>query len=670
MRAWWMVLLLVPLVQSVPLLAIVEEVSVEDDTGDATINGVPADHLDITHATVRTNHTHLFAELGLVDAATARDSTVGIFAGTPYYWISFSFQQEEYDLMWVPQAWANPEAGEVDDDTEVRLLRQDPDGWTAVHQGPAAVVDEDSVLTAVIPIEAIVTSIGFNPGPGEQITILSATSAFQGSGQDPHDPAPPDSPTGTLQETVQGGDDVAFPPESHIDIAGDVSDLLAIGTARPIRFSNGEATTYHWPVLITNRAVETVHLATTVEASDDLTVHVPSAVTVAAGDVAAIDVYATAPFVHTHGGNRSVSVQLEGGGHHGEIDLEIRYLEVPQPSGHHRAGHLHGRNTGEGVSGTTWMDTLPAHEETHDELNMMPSVCLRDQLSSEGLALSFPLRPALRIGVDARIDEPLRLTGTFTTTTPRPSGMLVAEFYVYDAVEGDPAPRVEPDRPNAVTLDLPSAIGRDVVPLDLELPVPEVLDFLPPDARVNIGVLMGFCTDEPFAVGSARYMAEVVADTPPTLSGLEVLFPFDDYHDPIPIDVGRGLAIEVDDPVRHAAPGTTVLWSVRTSGEGALGVRLLGLHGEDATVHGTGFQAGDEIPVSMVVPEEDVEVIVEVHALDDPTLRAAVRLVVDTDREAEGDDASLVEGLRPKESPGLPWLVLVAAGVLLARRRR
>lgn len=669
--------LLTPGAMSIPL-GFVQEVSVEDATGDAHINGIPAEYLDITDVRITTNLTHLHAEMGVLDAQTARDSGQGGGFSQPFYWVTLEFQGEEFDLVWETD-WGAAGSAQIDR-TMFQLFRRDADGWSLIAEALAEVDLNNDRLRGGLPLNAIQATKGFSPGPGESLSFLRAASYFDPA-QDPHDPFGQSHPLAATKGMVEGTDEVEFPEDSVIIVDGDASEGLALGTSRPIRFSNGEATTYHWPVLVSNRGASQMELVVSTKATGDFTVHAPQTILVAADSQVVVDVFATAPFAHEHGAVREVLVSVDGGGNHAKLPLVVKYLDVPQPAGHHDTVFFH-TSGADGGAAFNWFDTRREPEQSTEPESPLGSVtCFDGSTQTDGRGVAFPLFPELVIGVDARIDEPAIMTGTFTNHIPHAEGEFFARFYTYDTVTENPySTPFNPASKDSVSMVLPATTASSSTDFAFALPVPEILDRLEPGAQQNLAIQVGFCDGRPPSSDFGPHAAEREAGLRMRISDVSVVLPFDEYHDEIPIDVGRGITVDVGQAKRTAAPGAVVLWNIHTDGEatGELGINTLGLHSELLQIHGERFHVSDTIPVSITVPENQgdmLEAIVEVYLVDEPQRRAALRLVVDIDETSTNDDRRLVEDLQPQvESPGPPVLAvlvaLVAVAFILRQRRQ
>ncbi len=649
-------LLAVPIVPASPTLTLlVDRVQVDDPRGDGQIHGVPAEHVDITHALVALENQTLSAELGLANAGLARDAAETM-VGRVWYWIELEYRGERFDLGW--DAFGFRFEDEDENQLDAFLMHQDGEAWAEIYRIETDVDRQRSVFPAAIPLEALVTRDGFTPGPGERVEVLAAR-AYTNNLHKPWDPPIPDT-----DGIGQGGDDAEFPEGSWVDVAGDVSDGLAIGTVQPVRFSNGEATTYHWPVSVLSRGGP-MDAIIRVEADEEVSIHAPATIQLGEAPIE-FDVYATTPFAHAHGGGRELLVHVEGNGLSATLPLEIRYLTIPQPAGHHDTLYLHGYDRGRGYNAEHWMNTLDEDKSGFRSFKMEGvGHCVDAGARYGALVTDYVLRPALRIGLDGHIADPATFQGTFETSAHHSDITLAFDLQLYDPL-ADRQGEIDLAGAHVATLPI-TAQGAARHTIDVEIPMRPELDRVPPgqdNLRLRIAVCQTGTPVETF--GSATPIVNE-----PILHEASLKLPLNEYRDIIPFEAGSGLNATLDISRRAAAPGTPVLWTIETEGAGEpVEVRVFGVHA-DTIRPIPAARLGEPIHVIMDVPDVagPAEAIIELSMPGDALANAAFRLVVDIDPDAGPGDAAAISALEPqtKGSPGLPVLV-VLAGVLLARR--
>lgn len=653
-----------------------QPVTFEDPAGDATIRGtVPMQGLDLLGGEISLAGGNLTVLLRLDNAAFMQDAAAPSVFGGWEYWVELAYRADVFHIVMEPGLGAFPDdsnPGTTIDTSVAHLYRRDEarsPPWLKLYEGSASIDREASTIAADLALDSLVAVDGFHPGPGEPVQVMSAASFFDEGLGSPHD-FPRDGaiiPLGTLS----GGDSAALPADAFVALPIQGTLGLSLSTPQPVRFSNGEATTYHWPISVTNRLDERIEAVVSVEGSDDLTLRSPELLLLEAGEERVMDVFATAPFQHDHGGQRSLTVTVTAGGQSSAMDLTIQYLDVAQPAGHHPTVFLHTKNIGGGSYGSVWMDTLPETDRPHDaRMELRPTACLEDGEPRDGQGLFHALEPGLLIGVDARMDETAHLTGSMEVPAFG-GGVLAARLVVYDPVSYNPDRQVIDEL--AVQVPVGPIAQATTIPLDLDLPLPPELDLLPPTSGLNLALQVGLCAEQ--TLGTVAVPHEAL--TPFIPHGASLTLPLDEYHDVLPVEADHGVVLTVAEPRRRGAPGTTILWEVTVQGDASgYDAELFGVAAADAVLHARHPGAGEVIPVSLVVPDardgDVLELILAVSAVDDPTRSAVLRLTAIVDSSHEGDDQARLAGLEdgratPFAVPGLLVLALLAAA--MARRR-
>lgn len=125
--------------------------------------------------------------------------------------------------------------------------------------------------------------------------------------------------------------------------------LAQDGTVRlhspaPVRWSNGEATTFVYEVIAANdgNEAETLTFQISEVPAGWLVADVPS-VQLQPGEERAIPLPVKVPFAHDHGGDPRFQVEAYGKNGVGRIELGVHYPAIPQPTGHHSQVHIHTR---------------------------------------------------------------------------------------------------------------------------------------------------------------------------------------------------------------------------------------------------------------------------------------------------------------------------------------
>jgi hypothetical protein len=539
---------------------------------------------------------------------------------------------------------------------------------------------------ATIQWSAVETTDGFTPKPGEPIQLVGAHSFYSPYVATPHNQFV--DPTGTVRTIPAAQDDAAFPDGTFFSVPGSVGDL-SLTTQLAVRYSNGEATTIHWPVEVANHGAQDREVHLQMDALQGADARYAENVHVPAGENRTISVYVTLPFAHQHGTERHFPLTAStDAGDRTTLQLAVDYPLVPQPSGHHPDLYVHGHSddvAGVKIIGSPSMNALEDDPQNnvdriYGQLGSCPGAATTPLGGSEdaGLEWLVPLDPALRIGLDGRVPAKATLDAAFIGRAAMPAGKAYAELLLESETRNafalfDNATRLG-------TAAIPQTPGPVMVPFHVDVPMPPQLDLVPPTAHDNLVLAVMFCLDAPFpagfAVSSAAGFAALFGGEPYDLAtGAHLVLPLDEYHELIPVESGTGPRITVAEPVLHAPAGATVLWRptvVFAEGHTATyRLRLLGTGASNATLHGADHIDASNQPaqlaISMKVPDgpagQVTDLVLDATSSVDPADTGALRLAVMIDPSATLDQANEVAGLEAhaKKSPGVPGVEVLNA---------
>lgn len=649
-------------------LAAAQSLEFSDATGDATVQGVPVPGLDVLGGSVSLDNSSLVFTVNIDDAAAAQRGTLAALVAWEF-WVEARYRGDtfhfviETGLGEVP----DPQAGPTDT-TTAGIYRVTDDGFFDKLYGGAGDVDgATNTYAAVFPVNEIEARDGFILGPGEPLEFTEVVSYFDEGPGSPHDFSRGNAIM--PQQVLMGGDHAEFPPNSYLTLPGSTTELT-LSTPRPIRFSNGEATTYHWPISITNPLASAVEVELDADADDDLDLRLPAGLRLDAGESRIVSVYATAPFQHRHGGQRDVLFTARTGAIQASLPLAIHYLDVPQPAGHHPNVYLHALNAGAGSAAVVWIDTLSEPIQGSDANMLLGAMsCRKDdtdiQLSN---GLFAPLDPVRQIGIDANVDQAAHFTGRLVVPGVMPSGQLIMKLLTYDPVAGDGPGSLSPSEENIVSFPVPLTRA-GALDVEIDLPIPAELDYLLPTDPRNLALALVFCGD---AVAGPSLPRDDVQ--PYFEHGAFMTLPFNEYHDVIELDSGTGPRLTVENPRPSAPPGSTVTWSIALEGPGTYSMHLFGVDHNQAKLLNSQASAGDKIFVSLDVPEDAqdgdiLEVVLSAEDASDATVSAAIRLAVLVDQDAEAQ-AMVSESTNPTPGPQLGLLLLGLLAVGMASKKR
>ena len=659
MRGAWLALLLF-----VGVAQAAQTVQLTDVSGDATVKGAPVPGLDILDATVTIDGTNLTFALHTDDVDTVQRVKLAAPLAAWEFWLEARYRGDTFHFVidTALGAFPDPEApGTYADTTTAALYRLDDGAWVKLHQGFGQADPTNDIWSATYPLATMAAKDGFVPGPGEPIEFLEVVAYFDEGAGSSHEY--PREGANIPQQNLAGGDQATFPVNSVLALAGASSSALTLATPMPVRFSNGEATTYHWPVSVTNTRTGAMDVVLEATAPPEVELRLPEVVHLDAGQARIVDVYATVPFSHQHGGQRIIEVIATTGPDQATIPLTVQYLEVPQPAGHHPTLFLHADNAGGGDSGMTWLDTLEEPVRYFDaQMNLGPQICKDGDTGQNTVGFYMPLDPALLIGIDGRLGEAAKFTGTFDFPAPVRGGFLAAHLKVYDTLHPDEWLNIDD-----ATARHPLTMGASgSIDVELDLALPPELDLLAPGAGKNFALHFALCGD-----GTADLAAVPNKDLIPKLAhGARIEMPLDEYHDVLPLAVGNGPTLSVQDAKLRAPQGSTVQWLVHVDGSKSYDVDLFGVSKGLASI----TQSGDDVTVNLAVPHDardgDVlEVVVSVTERGDDLLSAATRLVVTVDPTAPAPATLGGPGSKDTPAPGM-LIVAVLAIALLCKRKR
>jgi hypothetical protein len=176
---------------------------------------------------------------------------------------------------------------------------------------------------------------------------------------------------------------------------------ILLDSDRPVRVSNGEATTFLYELSARNEGdtLERFQLSTE-NVPEAWTVTLPDQViAVEAGQKLDFPVLVTVPFRHEHGILEQLTLKATSQTNPenvGAMELGVRYTDTPQPAGHHNQLFLH--NLGEFGGGIMNTDPEISGDENLDASSTCS--CERGSISRYTIRLS----PSLEIGLDFDMD--------------------------------------------------------------------------------------------------------------------------------------------------------------------------------------------------------------------------------------------------------------------------
>ncbi len=473
-----------------------------------------------------------------------------------------------------------------------------------------------------------------------------------------------------------------------------------LATDRPMRASNGEATTFIYTITASNIGDKSdLFELTIMGAPTGWNVILPiAAVQLEAGASRELPVLVTTPFRHLHGAEQTLHVHMTSTSDRsavGRVEIGVIFNEIPQPAGHHNQLWFHSHPGDEfsstigqlfpGNDGGAYMNAL--QDDENDDRKPVTGFNWGMRMDPEPVAESrwlIPLDPGLMMGLDFELGK----TGTVVAPIQGGAGLSAAQLggrlillgpltdetsdFPYGERQTTVLANLTPDAPIDAGAGASQEFRATLTPTD-------EADYIPYDPANNLILELRLTTRQPRTF--------TTADAPKLMPGGTMTLPLLEYHDPVD-DVFESLhgplLRSVGSQQRMVNPGATAIFEVEVENardEGATyqvaltGTKLDWARIVDASRLKMTPGASATVAVAVQVPAnaadgELIDLVLSVEDIHDPTARGLIRLLaeVDTDAEHANDAAPLASA--DKQSPGLPLAWLIALGVALASRRR
>ena len=674
-----------------PLSVSAQSVVLTDSAGDAPLAGTPVnyDAIDIETVDVAIDESGLaviwsFVDLTLDDLNSVTNAEA---------WVEIEYRDTTFHavLRLTSPDTVDPSSGDPIREPSTLVYRSSPDTWILLSEESGGEIDATtSSGKADFDWTRFLSEDEFFPAEGQDIEITGAGSLYSSN---------PNSWRTSSLTSVEAWDAVPVESPVALQLPSQQSLVLVASTQHPLRFSNGEATTMHWPIELENKDSEAMEVIFEWDVPDNIEVQIPASVVIEAGETAYINAFASLPFAHQHGTQLNLPLHARSSSHETTIPLGVSYPATPQPAGHHNSLFLHGQAvTGASTApGLAWMNADQS-DPTATASAILPTSgqCLiNDPEFQAGHGWRFPLQPRLLIGLDARVEESSQIGLELVSNEPLLGGNMYARFLLGGS--GDDIVLNTADEFVAVS-PVAQALTGGVVSVELEVPTPPELDLVPPTQAENLELQLVYCPDIPSAAGilvisatQAQNIALPLTGQDPALyltPNAEIRMPLNEYHDVISLpEAEHAVTLSIDEPVRSAAVGAQVLFEVQVGMSAQAGdayaVTLIGPSKSLATIHGARELDGQDdsiLPVSITIPDyasagDILEFVVSAQNVDDPTDAHAIRLAVRVDPGSEADDSAAIAALsgESNDAPGLSAILvaaIVAFSGLVFRRRQ
>lgn len=545
--------------------------------------------------------------------------------------------------------------------------------WRAVQDLDVTPDDGAGTMTATVPLQKLLDPTGLPVRNGSQLVDVVVTAVhgedrvFGGASYTPLGPSPMALPF-LLFDRLPDSGTLAY--EVSLPLLG---GAVLLDSPDPARSTNGGPGTFVFPVRATNAADHTVVTDLTADGLPPgwTASIVDERMELAADESRTTNVVVKPPLAHVHGSSTNITVRaaVDGQPTDASVVLQLLYSDPAQPAGHHPHLYLHALDDVDGFSsaletGTGYAQrTVYMNTDEEDELDSGKPTSARG-LGSGQYEWRVPMSPGLGMGLDFDVAGTGHLTAAFASTNKVEvpdavfGGRLVRETLDGDVVLAE-APALAP-----VAVSEGTTIG-------LDFAMKPEADYVPYAPHTNLVLVVTVAFTEPGA--------DVGVTGLNLLDGAWLALPLLEYQDQIPLQALDSLAVRVDPEQAMANPGDTVAFTLTLSNDGdeAVTADLEPLDISAASVLDLGASsvrvpAGGQtqVEVHVLVAEEAVEgelfnafVAVRPHGQEASIL---VRLTTTVTTTVEVDSAVVPPA---HDTPALPWVVLVAALALVARRR-
>lgn len=574
---------------------------------------------------------------------------------------------------------------------EVQAYDHGRERFVPVFRGEPGVDATDNVYSVTVPRDVLVDGNGTAPTAGREFRLLRASS----------------------DESVDAGPFFGFGAVRMQDWMPDdgVSDapyqiqrgLVQTGHARllsddPVRASNGEEATFVYSVTAVNLGEDDdrFDLAAT-GVPDGWDVTLPAAtIRVAGNDSVQFPVLVSTQFRHQHGAFESFTLSLTS--HRdddavGRLEMGIRFLETPQPAGHHDTVWIHTRGTasgggfciGCGPAAVAFMNAAQEYELDED----VPAYAEETGGllgGGDGWTWNVFLEPGLQLGLDFDVNATGTVEVTFEAPLTIQGASLGGRLVHYGVVEAGGSRHVE----RTVLADLVASTPRDlsgtVIVDTVVVPVPAA-DFVRYNPRAALVLELELSGDNLSVYGTED-------QTQPALLEGGMTLPLFEYRDPVDHVFGALAGLDfghADRAEKYVNPGETVLFNLTLQNEGAIDdvfeLRVNGTNpdwvrvlGDRRVFVGTGDHRNVVVAVSPPSDAPDgavVDLVVTAASVAEPTVQGNIRVVATVDDLVDRTDESFLiqdveKRLTDKKSPGpaTPLLLLALALLATGLRRR
>ncbi len=533
-------------------------------------------------------------------------------------------------------------------------------------------------FVAHVPRELLVDEFGNQPRAGDVLDAFWSSSVdhfSQGSLVSVVGPGLVAKITDAMPNT--GTSDAAI----ELQLTPPTGKTVELSSPEPIRSSNGEQGTIVFQVFTSNYGPEAIDLSLSiVDAPSQWTtalartsVRVPSETTVATPVIVGI------PFGHSHGKflGMNVSLSNQNGETLDRLQLGIKYLDIPQPAGHHNTLWLHtllddpALGVADLASGHTNPFMSTDEEDTRDTHGNLYSDHFGPIQAPTTFTWCIPLSPTLQIGLDFDLQGDLDFRANLQAGIPvtgNAQTRLLLSGSPTESGFGDQSTCTE-DRSFLAIANFPSAPVslQPGTPVDIAATTPPAADLVPYARGRELMLEVILTTDTPVSYR--------LADEPRIVAGGSLTLPLFEYHDPAPRVQVEGPTITTNTPPKLLRnPGTTAVFNFTIAGnEDDYQIQVLGLNNEWAQPIPATVKPDGTFSIQVRIPNDALDgilcdLIVKAVSKDNENL-ALARITVEVDQDIQHPNDATLSNANGAPSAGFGALSLTLLGLAIAASR-
>lgn len=479
---------------------------------------------------------------------------------------------------------------------------------------------------------------------------------------------------------------------------------ILLETERPIRASNGLATTYVYELRLFNLDDEpdTVSLAAS-NIPSGWDVYLPPRVELEPGEIKNLRMAIGVPFGHKHGESASLQVLAKSERDPqstSETTIVVYWPQIAQPSGHHPTLYFHSDGW------RTWMNTVPGTGDPEDSgggvvgarSSSNCTICTRNGepiLHERGYYWNMYLRPGLFTGLDFEVDK--SINGNLEIAIDETLDTTVATMLTLYRED------MEPIIIGMQEQDVSFTAGESTQ-IAVDMPVNAAADRIPYEANSALYFFVEVHGDwEGAEDADSSYVTNWFIDINNDMDYAAELYtstsslnlPLLDYHDEVDpglLDALTRLQLEApEEIVRAVNPGRTAAYFFEVVNKGdsddTVEWQVEGPHAEWATVYPEFSKVRSQGKATVAIgvhvpedaaPEEVADLLLVGQSTKNPEAQVFGQFIAYVETGGEIPDESdrllaLQDTAEETEAKGAPFPVAVAlaavAVALLARRR-